>query len=137
MYIFTNSDGSQEECPIFVSRSFETNTQVADECFHFYLKNGTAVYLMNVFDKRYRYNDADSVREIWMCTSSGDRQFVCFNKDANEEIARLVDNLYELVGKITMHPKFNKIVEDGIASLMDDSGVVETPEFDVLGFLNQ
>lgn len=128
----TDSNGEKAPCAVFVSRKYELTTHIVGECFHFYMKNGTALYIMNVVHNR-SYYDSDCVREIWMCPNGGDSQFVCFSDDKNEEIAKLVDSLYDVVGKSCMHPKFNQYVEKSIDFFMDDSESNEPEELD-LGF---
>lgn len=137
-FTYTNKDGSEEIRPIFVSHSYETDTQIFDECFHFYMRNGTALYIVNVVHDRPIYVDEDCVREIWMCPNGEEKHFVCFSKDKNEAIAELVDTLYDEVSKSSMHPKSSKFVEDTIDSYLDDSGMKEPEtEFDVLDFMDQ
>lgn len=102
---------------VFLSRAFDTNTMIDNDCFNLKINHGVTVYLMS-FSKRVRKMSDKNCdgKEIWLY-SYGKPEYLCGNgKDSS--LGFLVDNLYSSIEEYSKHPKIDKKFRDAIDSFM-------------------
>lgn len=105
---------------VFVSNAFNCHTYINGDCFKLRLKNGAYFYLMNISKSVYSASDKNAfAKEIWMCNSRREKQYLCGNKD-DAVISRLVERLYESIAENTKHPKIKGDFKYAIDAYMQD-----------------
>lgn len=130
IYVPTPTEYPQQETrPVFVSRSFDTQTGIAGDCFELLMQNNVMLYFMNI----YEVGGESSAKEIWMCTNTREKQFLCSTNDI-PEISSLIETLYETISEYVKHPKVIPSIKSAIDAFMADDSESNGPEVLDLGF---
>lgn len=97
---------------VFPSYSYDVYTDIQGEGFHLILKDGSVLYIMNVRGTTRFVADPDAyAKEIWICPSEGEKQFICSSQDI-PEVANLVERLYAEVRNNAMHAKIRPDIKN-------------------------
>lgn len=108
------------ETNMYVSKTFDLETDIYGDCFDLRLKNGSKLYLMNITKMKTKTNQIqESVIEAVMYVPGGKRQVLATTKD-EYPIGELLKNLYKVVKEHMKHPQVNKDVMYAIDAFMND-----------------
>lgn len=112
---------------IFISNSYETNTDINGDWFKLRLKNSYYLYLTNISQALYDLNDNDVVaKEIWMVAPQIGKKYICGTKD-NKTMAETIENLYAVVTDRMKIPKLEPGLRATIDAFMKDDLVDDPP----------
>lgn len=105
---------------VYVSKSFELETDIYGECYNLRLKNGSKLYLMNITKRNFNPRvKQESVIEAVMYVPGGKTQVLATTKD-EYPIGDLLKNLYNVVKEHMKHPQVNKDAMYAINAFMND-----------------
>ncbi len=108
------------ETDMYVSKTFDLETEIYGDCFDLRLKNGSKLYLMNITKMKTKTNQIqESVIEAVMYVPGGKRQVLATTKD-EYPIGELLKNLYKVVKEHMKHPQVNKDAMYAIDAFMND-----------------
>lgn len=108
------------EVNMYVSKTFDLETDIYGDCYDLRMKNGSKLYLMNVAKTKKRTSDVqESVIEAVMYVPGGKRQVLATTKD-EYPIGELLKNLYKVVKEHMKHPQVNKDAMYAINAFMND-----------------
>ena len=108
--------------PTFISRSFETNTCVFDDCYHLEMKTGATLYIMFVGYSSDAFDptpDPEPVKEVWMVLKDGSKHFLC-DSNAKNNVGQSVNELYAVIKRAANCPKSSKEVDDAIDAYLNE-----------------
>lgn len=110
----------QYDTNMYVSKTFDLETDIYGDCYDLRMKNGSKLYLMNVAKTKKRTSDVqESVIEAVMYVPGGKRQVLATTKD-EYPIGELLKNLYKVVKEHMKHPQVNKDAMYAINAFMND-----------------
>lgn len=105
---------------VFASKSFGPHTCINGDCFHFRMKNGVTVYLMDISKSIHNINDSEAVaKEVWIHTPNQGSQCLACSKSISP-LSVAVEPLFSAVVENMKHPKINKSVQYAIDAFMKD-----------------
>lgn len=105
---------------IYLSKTFDLETEIYGDCFDLRLKNGSKLFLMNVARRTFKVNQVqESVIEAVMYVPGGKTQVLATTKD-EYPIGELLKNLYSVVKEHMKHPQVNKDAMYAINAFMND-----------------
>ena len=103
---------------IYVSKTFNLETEIYGDCYNLRLKNGSKLYLMNVARRTFKVNQfQDSVIEAVMYVPGGKTQVLATTKD-EYPIGEALKKLYNVVKEHMKHPQVNNDVMNAIDAFM-------------------
>lgn len=108
--------------PTFISRAFETDTYINDDCYHLIMKTGATLYIMNVGQCSYEFDPTpspDPVKEAWMLLKDGTKHFL-FDSNAKNHIGESLCELYSVIKRAANCPKSSQAVDDAIDAYLND-----------------
>lgn len=114
-------DDNRIVTPIFISRNFETNTCIYDDCYHLAMKNNATLYVMSVGYSKDHYDEEptpDPVIELWMLLKNGSKHFLC-DSNAKNTIGQRVTELYTVIKRAANCPKSSEEVDAVIDAYLD------------------
>ena len=116
-------NGDYRYCkPVFISRNFETNTIIHDDCYHVAMKNKATLYVMFVGCDRDEHDDGpnpDPVIELWMLLKDDTKHFLC-DSNAKNSIGQRVKELYTVIKRAANCPKSSEEVDAVIDAYLGD-----------------
>ena len=114
-------DGEAEKIsrPLFKSNAFDTNTDIAGNCYSLRLKDNHFLYLMNVKKYIHLKSDVATCKEIWMYSQSSGKQYLCDNSSSSP-IVRNVNELFEILDEYAKHPQIKHNIKSVIDAFMID-----------------
>lgn len=105
---------------VFTSKSFNTNTFIAGDCFNLRLKNGTTLYLMDIEKTVSSLKDRNrKAKEAWIYVPSKGAQVLVTTLDTSP-VAPALELLFSTVKERMEHPKVDNAAMYAIDAFMKD-----------------
>lgn len=108
-----------EDRVVMISNTFDTNTYIHKDCFNLRMKNGATLYVMNITKGVKKVSDNSSAIELWMVSKTGEKQFLCSDKDFSPLSLEVMD-LYDAIEKAAAYPKVSGDIKDAIDAFVND-----------------
>lgn len=112
---------------VFVSHNFGCQTTVNSDCYKLRMKNGTLLFLMNIFKTYSSVSNPNNLAiEVWMASRESEPQYLCDNK-GETAVSSLVDGLYTAVSENMRSPKISGDFRYAIDAFMQHDDLEDDP----------